>query len=161
MRPFGFVQIESWYETGDSPKDAKVEVFDASGKLLATGKIDDKGLFIFSAADATPLRIVVNAGAGHRAVVNVEIDKLKQGAEQTRAICTWIACATPQPSPYLNAALLVEVQSVPSAPPSEPRETGPQVPKLALGIGILATIAAVVTVLRRVRRQPSTAVNQR
>lgn len=66
------VQIESWFDlTGDSPPGARIQVFRADGALLTEGKLDDKGLFVFSYTSAEPLKVVVAAGAGHSKVLHI------------------------------------------------------------------------------------------
>ncbi len=157
VRPFGIVQVESWFETGDVPKAAAVEVFRGGGERLMGGKTDDQGMFIFAYADAEPLRVVVNAGAGHRAEVQVKRTDLERNAVATRALQTWLAGMMPEPSPYLAAALLVEVRSegTPALPPASPtaeRQTGPQFGRLALGVGSLLLVAGGAVLLRRLRQ---------
>lgn len=48
VRPGWQVQVESWYETGEPPRGARVEVFRADGQLLTAGKLDMNGVFGFS-----------------------------------------------------------------------------------------------------------------
>jgi hypothetical protein len=151
VRPFGFIQVESWYETGDIPKAAKVEVFGPNDELLTTGRLDDKGTFLFPYEESGPLRIVVNAGAGHLATEHVKTDELARAVENTRAIRTWIACATPTPAPLLAAPLLVEIRAAPPMSPIAPRDTGPQYGRLLLGVGILLGVATAALGLRRMR----------
>jgi cobalt/nickel transport system permease protein len=64
--PDGRIQIESWFETGDSPTNARVQVFLPGDKQLTEGKLDKDGKFIFQADRTEVLRVIVNAGAGHR-----------------------------------------------------------------------------------------------
>jgi hypothetical protein len=151
VRPFGFIQVESWYETGDIPKAAKVEVFGPGGEKLTEGRIDDKGAFVFSYTGTGPLRVVVNAGAGHLATEHVKPADLVRAAEGTRAICTWVACATPSPAPLVATPLLVEIRAAPSLEPITSRDTGPQYGKLLLGVGILLAVALGALGLRRLR----------
>lgn len=157
VRPFGMVRIESWYETGDAPKGAKVEVFDAADAVLATGHLDGDGVWAFPYAGAGPLRIVVNAGAGHVATVRLKPEELARGAAESRALGTWLACLTPTPSPWLTAALMVDTAATPlsePAPPLPPRATGPQWRNLALGLGVLAAVMFLALALRK-RRTPA------
>lgn len=154
VRPFGMVRIESWYETGDAPKGAKVQVFDAADALLATGRLDGDGVWAFPYAGAGPLRIVVNAGAGHVATVRVQPEDLARGAAESRALGTWLACVTPTPSPWLAAALLVDPAATPApgpAPAAPPRATGPQWRNLALGLGVLVVVMFLALVVRKRR----------
>lgn len=161
LRPFGCVRIESWYETGDVPKAAKVEVFGPDNKPLTDGRLDAEGVFAFPYAGEGPLRVVVNAGAGHVATMRIKPEDLARAAADTRALQTWIACITPSPAPFVAAALLVEVRAAPAEPalPTPPRETGTQWRNLGLGLGILFAVgAAAMLGLRRLRGERGTLV---
>jgi nickel transport protein len=73
------VQIESWFDlTGDSPKGAKVQVFRADGRMLTEGELDGKGQFLFSFTEATALKVVVSAGAGHRKELDIPEAELER-----------------------------------------------------------------------------------
>jgi len=71
------IQIESWFETGDSPQSATVKVFNTEGVLLLQGKLDDKGLFVFPLETVQDLRVEVNAGAGHQAELKMSRAELE------------------------------------------------------------------------------------
>jgi nickel transport protein len=121
VRSFGRVQVEAWFETGDIPKSARVQVFRPDGRLLTEGKLDDQGIFTFTYIDAEPLRVVVDAGVGHRAEVKLKQADLERGAP-------------------------------PSGSAEVPHESGPDFERLALGVGILFTVAFGALILQRVRR---------
>jgi hypothetical protein len=72
------VQVESWFETGDSPKGAKVRVERADGSLLfpEPGELDEKGIYVFPYEKAEKLKVVVSAGAGHRKVITLSAAEL-------------------------------------------------------------------------------------
>lgn len=124
--PSGQVRVESWFETGDLPKGAKVEVFRvADGKLLFEGKIDTEGNFVFTYSETEPLRVVVYAGAGHRAEVLVKKAELEAAMKRPAAAV--------------------------EAPPE--RATGPQSWKLILGVGLLLSVAGGAWLVRQVRRK--------
>jgi cobalt/nickel transport system permease protein len=68
VRPDGKVQVESWFDVDDkAPAGAKVQVFRPDGALLSEGSLDERGVFVFSPGEAGNLKVVVYAGAGHRA----------------------------------------------------------------------------------------------
>ena len=151
-RPGWQVQVESWYETGDSPSGARVEVYGAQGKLLAEGRLNAKGVYVFTCHDPGPLQVIVNAGAGHRAEAAVTAAALSRSN-----IGTVAACLTPEPAPYLAAALLTapptaEVTPVEAAPVVE-RTTGPRWKNLLLGVAVLAGVAALAVMWQRLRGQ--------
>lgn len=154
LRPFGFVQIESWFEGGEVPRAAKVEVFGPDGKLLTEGRLDAQGVFIFACSAEGPLRVVVNAGGGHAATVQIKPEDLARAAAETRALRAWIACITPVPAPLVAAPLLLEVQAAPPAPePAAPPSRGTQWGKVAIGIGALFLIAGAAAARRWARRR--------
>ncbi len=64
--PDGRIEVESWFDSGDSPADAKVQVFGPGNELRCEGTLDAAGKFIFRPERAEELKVVVNAGAGHR-----------------------------------------------------------------------------------------------
>jgi len=61
------VFTESKFSGGKEAKGAQVLIFDKEGKQLLEGKTDNKGEFSFMVPKLTDLRIVLNAGMGHRA----------------------------------------------------------------------------------------------
>jgi len=148
VRPFGFIQVESWYETGDTPKAAKVEVFGPDGAKLLEGRLDAAGAFVFPYKGSGPLRVRVNAGAGHLATMNLTPAELGSAA-----FCAWVAAVTPSPSPFLGAALLnePEVPTPTPAPLATVHETGPQYGKLLVGVAFLLAVAGAARLLRRRR----------
>jgi cobalt/nickel transport system permease protein len=70
------VTIESWYETGDSPKDATVTILRDDDTELIKGPLDDKGEFTFRYEQPEQLWVHVNASGGHRAVLTISAKEL-------------------------------------------------------------------------------------
>jgi cobalt/nickel transport system permease protein len=60
------VKIEGWFESGDAPKNATVQVYRSDERLLIEGKLNADGVFVFPFEEADELRVVVNAPGGHR-----------------------------------------------------------------------------------------------
>lgn len=60
------VFTESKFSGGKRAINALVQVFDREGQKLLEGKTDDKGEFSFKIPKLTDLRIVLNAGTGHK-----------------------------------------------------------------------------------------------
>jgi hypothetical protein len=74
----GRVQVESWFETDDSPKQAQVQVIGPDGKVRAEGPLDsDSGKFFFRPERAERLRIIVVAPGGHRKELTLTADELR------------------------------------------------------------------------------------
>lgn len=59
------IYTESKFSGGRAAKDAPVEVYDATGTKLLTGKTDEKGEFSFKIPKKEDLKIVLKAGMGH------------------------------------------------------------------------------------------------
>jgi len=63
----GEAHAEAYFADGMKCKGCKVEVIDpASGKLLLEGKTDGEGQFTFGTTGGDAVKVVVNAGPGHR-----------------------------------------------------------------------------------------------
>jgi nickel transport protein len=62
----GRVMVESKFSGGKRPVDATVRVLDLDGRELLTGKTDDQGRWAFDPPRKTALKIVLEAGLGHR-----------------------------------------------------------------------------------------------
>jgi hypothetical protein len=101
VRPGWHVQVESWYETGDPPRGARVDVFGADGKLLTSGKLDKNGVFVFPWRETKALKVVVTS-VGHRAEATVTKEALERAA-----VCSCTAALTLTP-PLWAAALLTD-----------------------------------------------------
>lgn len=81
LRPDRQVQIDGWFDPGDTPmKGAQVQVFRPEQRLLVEGRMDDNGTFVFRFAEAEPLEVIVNAGAGHRTSFVIPRQKLADSA---------------------------------------------------------------------------------
>jgi cobalt/nickel transport system permease protein len=74
------IAVESWFETGDSPKNAIVQVFGSDNRLLVEGKLNDEGVFTFRYDEPDTLRIAVSAAGGHRNELTIRKQELN-GAE--------------------------------------------------------------------------------
>jgi hypothetical protein len=77
------VRIESWFDLGGVPKGASVEVFRPGQQLLAEGRTDENGCFVFRFTAAEPLEVIVST-AGHRASLVIPAEELVPSATQTR-----------------------------------------------------------------------------
>ena len=60
------VHVEGFFAGKKQARHALVEVFDSSGTLLLSGRTDDKGKFSFKIPQKTTLKIVLDAGLGHK-----------------------------------------------------------------------------------------------
>ena len=71
------VRIESYFDDGKAPPNATIEVHRPDSTLLAKGRSDDQGSFLFRFTDAESLEVTVNAGAGHQTTVFIPREKLE------------------------------------------------------------------------------------
>jgi hypothetical protein len=153
VRPGWFVQVESWYDTGEPPPGARVEVFRADGQLLTTGKLDKNGVFVFTFAEVETLKVVVTS-VGHRAEATVPAEALARVTT-----CTCVAGLTPEQTPFFAAALISpalktrherEESDLASEPILHHDSPFPLGGMLA-GVGILLAVAALVSLRIRAR----------
>ena len=82
------VFTQSKFSGGKKVKGGNVVVYNTQKKILLEGKTDDKGEFSFKVPKKTTLKIVLYAGAGHRAewtVPKEDIEEMSRGkpAEST------------------------------------------------------------------------------
>ena len=61
------VFVECKYPDGTRVHEGVIRVFDSAGKELLTGKTNEKGEFSFKTPKQDDLKIVLEAGMGHRA----------------------------------------------------------------------------------------------
>jgi nickel transport protein len=131
--PRRMVRVESWFDNGETPKSGQVEVSDEAGEVLVKGRLSSQGLFLFDAPAGQPLRVVVEAGEGHRAEVAIGPEELivAQAAEEV-------------PGQALPA---------PAADPAAPASRAESFPlkDVLTGIGLLLAVAALALSLRNAR----------
>ena len=71
------VFVESGFSDGTPCKNARIEVFDPSGNKLLEGKTNENGDFSFKPPQKTDLKLVLNAGMGHRGEYTVPAGELQ------------------------------------------------------------------------------------
>lgn len=78
------VFVESGFGDGTVCNNAGIEVFDPSGKKLLEGRTDGNGKFSFKSPRRTDLKLVLDAGMGHREEFMVLAEELPEIAAETR-----------------------------------------------------------------------------
>jgi nickel transport protein len=81
---------QSKFSGGKKVKGQKITVYDPNDRKLLEGKTDDKGEFSFNVPERTTLKLVLSAGAGHRAewtVTREEIEEMS-GEKSAKSILT-------------------------------------------------------------------------
>jgi nickel transport protein len=124
--PGRMVRVESWFSNGDVPKTGQVEVFDGD-ELLVKGRLSSQGLFLFDAPEGRPLKVVVDAGEGHRAEVPIK------------------------PEDVIVAQATGGAPPTPAEPAPTSRAEPFPVKDVLAGVGLLIAVAALVLSLRNAR----------
>ncbi len=74
------VFVEGYFADGKKAMKSEVVVYDASGTELFRGRTNDSGQFNFKAPKKTDLRIIVDAGMGHKTEYTLPAGELHIGA---------------------------------------------------------------------------------
>src|SRR5687768_1514431 len=69
------IQIQAWYDGNEPASGATVEVRRPDGSLVAEGRLDADGLWVFPVPDRAELRVVVRDG-GHLARLTIAAGEL-------------------------------------------------------------------------------------
>jgi hypothetical protein len=73
-KPIQKVKIESWFDVGEVPTAARVQVFrKADNQLLLQDALDENGQFTFY-ADYEPLRVVISTSDGHEKELEISTE---------------------------------------------------------------------------------------
>jgi nickel transport protein len=80
---FAWIEGENVYVSGKfgggrQAIDSPVEVFEPGGEKLLEGKTDADGEFVFPLPAAREIKVVLNAGSGHRAEWTITAEELKE-----------------------------------------------------------------------------------
>jgi nickel transport protein len=100
------VSVECQYPDGTKVHAGVIRVLDPAGKELLNGKTNDQGEFSFKIPQPTALKIVLEAGMGHRAEWNIAADELSGAGKSSGAAAPAAAPPTPasEASPQASAA---------------------------------------------------------
>jgi cobalt/nickel transport system permease protein len=132
VRPNGQVQVESWFDVGGkAPAGAKVQVLRPNGDVLAEGALDERGIFVFAPTAAEDLKVVVYAGAGHRAEFTISQFALPKGLP---AAAAKPAAAAAPPTPMIDRTYQIPYKEI------------------LAGFGFLLGLAAFILSLRNMRQ---------
>ena len=101
----GEVHTEGRFPGGRPVKGGRVLVYDATGAKLLEGRTDEEGRFSFPAPPPTDLKIVLEAGMGHRAVWTIKAQELGGAAPEGPSRQEAAPSRTPAASPKEAAAV--------------------------------------------------------
>jgi nickel transport protein len=79
------VFVECKYPDGTKVHEGVIRVLDSAGKELLNGKTNTKGEFSFKVPQQAALKIVLEAGMGHRAEWDIPADELSGAGKSTSA----------------------------------------------------------------------------
>lgn len=71
------VRIESYFDDDKAPQGATIEVRRSDDSLLAEGRLDSKGCFLFRYTQAETLNVTINAGGGHQKTIVIPRERLE------------------------------------------------------------------------------------
>jgi len=77
------VYTRSKFSGGKLVKEGDVVVYDLNGKQLLSGKTDAQGEFSFEIPEKTGMKIVIQAGTGHRGEWTIPVDEI-EGLSQSK-----------------------------------------------------------------------------
>src|SRR5262249_53792334 len=121
------VDVEAYYSDNTPARDAAVMVHDHDGRFVAEGHTDEQGKYSFAAPRPGPYTIVVDAGAGH--------------SKSTKIVVP--AVLPPGPTGPISQG------------PSREDFTRFPWERVALGLVIIAALAAGWLVVRRMMHPPA------
>lgn len=79
----GMIHSESYFVDGTGCRGCTVEVFDREGARLLEGRTDREGRFSFKIPKAAPLKLLLQAGTGHRNEYLLRVDEIKQALDNS------------------------------------------------------------------------------
>lgn len=74
------VSVEGYFADGRKAQNTAIKVLDGSGKVLVEGTTDGQGKFVFKVPQKSDLKIVLNAGMGHKGELMLSAAELEEGA---------------------------------------------------------------------------------
>ncbi|ADL12317.1 hypothetical protein [Acetohalobium arabaticum] len=77
------VVVEGAFDDGSPTKKAKVKVYNSSGKVINKGKTNAQGIYKFEVSKKDDLKIVLEAGMGHKAESNIKQEDLPEVANSS------------------------------------------------------------------------------
>jgi nickel transport protein len=146
------VYTDSYFSGNKKVKGGIVKVFDTSGAILLEGKTNDKGEYSFKLPGKTALRLVLEAGTGHRAECLLGADEIA-GIEEGPA---------PPPSPsqedrdhirqVVEEALDAKLKPITRALAKIQEGRGPGLTDVIGGIGYIVGIMGIIIYFKRQKR---------
>ena len=112
------VFTQSKFSGGKKVKGGKIAVYNTHEKILLEGKTDDKGEFSFKVPEKTTLKIILYAGAGHRAEWTVPKEDIEE-----------VSGEKPSESTLKKPQAKMPTNTIPSEPIENQADEMPQAPQ--------------------------------
>ena len=79
------VFVDGYFADGSKAKNSEVTVYNMKREVIVEGTTNDEGEFSFPAQSAEPLRVVLNAGMGHKTEYTLDESELELTAPTNKA----------------------------------------------------------------------------
>ena len=152
------VYTESYFGSKKKVRGGAIQVYDIAGKKLLDGRTNSQGEFVFNAPKRTDLRIVVEAGMGHRSEYILKAEEfsgvLGKGAEPARNEDNTAESVSPvvadaeQIRAIVEQALDARLKPIIRELAKANREKGPGLTEVIGGIGYIFGLMGVVMYLK-------------
>ena len=136
------VELEAYFDDDSPAADAKVRVLDQGKKAIAEGRTDAKGRWTFARPSAGKYVVIVDAGAGHRAEVKMDVPA---GASTAESSAEDDCCCCDAPSNSSESTPSITI----SEGPDRATFTGYLWLKLGIGLTVIAVLGAAFWLSRR------------
>lgn len=140
------VHTESYFGS-KKVKKGRIQVFSLSGKKLLEGRTDEKGEFVFKVPQKTDLRIVIDAGMGHRNECILKREELEtipdvdpeavRTSEPKAETLPWKESDTQQIKAVVEQVLDIRLKPIQRELARIRKEDGPGFTEVAGGIGYI------------------------
>ena len=152
------VHTDSYFSSNRKVNEGVIKVFDSSGDILLEGKTDVNGEFSFKIPGKDPLRLVLEAGTGHRGEFLLEADETVDVAEKPTSPKISDGIQDPSSSPsqvetdrirkVVEETLDSRLKPITKALAEIERDKGPGLTEIIAGIGYIVGIMGIILYFR-------------
>ncbi len=133
----GRVELEAYYDDNTPARDARVGIEDTAHRLVTEGRTDAKGCWSFAALPPGHYLVIVDAGAGHRAQMDITLPAEPTAPTATVAPGACDCCDGTEPASLSDG-------------PGRAAFTACPWLRLAIGVAILGSVGGGFWIARRV-----------
>jgi nickel transport protein len=169
------VYVESKFNSGRKVKNGRVSVIDSQGAELLSGVTDENGEFSFSIPQKTALKIILDAGGGHRGEWRIPLEEIEaitsqsgnldpqthqhpeSGVESAQTITRSDDTSVPAPS-FAQIELAVEKALDKKLKPiikmlAQTQQKGPTAKDIFAGIGYIVGLVGLAAYMRSRKKE--------